>query len=78
MSINEIISLLDDDPSSSDFLISILWTAATNYKHDTLLRPFPPLYIREEQKDVDTLVRSQNIKEGISESYLKEVEDVIL
>ena len=57
MSINEIISLLDNDPSSSDFLISILWAAATNYKHDTLLRPFPPQYIREEQKDVDTLVK---------------------
>lgn len=57
MSSSEIISLVDNDPFSADFLISILWAAATNYKHDTLLRPFPPQYIREEQKDVDTLVR---------------------
>ena len=56
MSTDEIISVLDNNPSSSDFLISILWAAATNYKHDTLLRPFPPQYIREELKDVETLV----------------------
>ena len=54
---DEVISLLDDDPTSADFLISILWAAATNYKHDTLLRPFPPQYIKEEQKDVEKLVR---------------------
>ena len=60
-----VISLLDNDPSSSDFLISILWAAATNYKHDTLLRPFPQQYIREEQKDVDTLVRDCNHRNEI-------------
>ena len=57
MSSDEVLSLLDNNPISSDFLISVLWAAATNYKHDTLLRPFPSQYIREEQKDVDALVR---------------------
>ena len=57
MSNTEIISLLDNNPTSVDFLISILWAAGTSYKHDTLLRPFPPQYITEEQKDVDALVR---------------------
>lgn len=56
MSSDEIFSLLDNDPTASDFLISLLWAAATNYKHDTLLRPFPSQYIKEEQKDVDALV----------------------
>lgn len=57
MSNIEVISLLDNNPTSADFLISILWAASKSYKHDTLLRPFPPQYIKEEQKDVDTLVR---------------------
>ena len=50
-------SLLDNDPLSTDFLVSLLWAAATNYKHDTLVRPFPPQYLKDEHKNIEALVR---------------------
>lgn len=71
MSSDEVLSLLDNNPISSDFLISVLWAAATNYKHDTLLRPFPSQYIREEQKDVDALVKDISWIPSISDIVQK-------
>lgn len=55
----EFASLLDKDPLSTDLLVSLLWAAAANYKHDTLVRPFPPQYLKNdhEQKDIELLVR---------------------
>ena len=53
----EFASLLDKDPLSTDLLVSLLWAAAANYKHDTLVRPFPPQYRKNEQKDIELLVR---------------------
>ena len=53
---SEVVSLLDKDPLSTDLLVSFLWAAATNYKHDTLVRPFPPQYLKGEHKDIELLV----------------------
>nr|XP_055049298.1 protein mono-ADP-ribosyltransferase PARP16 isoform X1 [Misgurnus anguillicaudatus] len=55
-------SCLHRDPVASDLRCSLFVAAVQSYKHDSVLRPFPPRYLRGEikdfeelQKDVDTL-----------------------
>ena len=37
---------LERDVLAADFLVSIFWSAMTSFRHDTILRPFPPSFIR--------------------------------
>ncbi len=41
-----------------DFLLSLFWAAMSSYRHDTLLRPYPPMYREDEDKQIDEMVRS--------------------
>ena len=48
---------INDDILAYDFLTSIFVCAANSYRHDTVLRPFPPSYFNS-GKDFDSLVTS--------------------
>ena len=53
----DLLSALSTDMPASDCLVSLFWSALTNYRHDTVLRPFPSQYILTDgTKDVDGLV----------------------
>ena len=53
----DLLSALSTDMPASDCLVSLFWSALSNYRHDTVLRPFPSQYILTDgTKDVDGLV----------------------
>lgn len=45
------------DPIAADLQWSLFLAALKNYKYDSLLRPFPPMFINEnDDKDLNALV----------------------
>ena len=53
----QLLSALNSDLVASDFFVSIFWTAVNSYRHDTVLRPFPQLFIlQDNSKDIDGIV----------------------
>ena len=53
----EVYQRLSRDLTSCDFLLSVFWAAMTSYRHDTVLRPFPPHFVlADNAKDVEALV----------------------
>ena len=46
-------SLLEADLLACDALLSLLWTAASSLRHDSLLRPFPAFIPLTSQGDKD-------------------------
>ena len=52
-----VLSKIRKDPVAFDLQISLFMSALKNYRHDSLLRPFPSSFIKENQeKDVNELV----------------------
>ena len=50
-------SLLEHDLLAADFLAAVFWSAMSGFRHDTILRPFPPAFVGEEEhKDIEELV----------------------
>ena len=39
---DHVISQLNSDPLAAEFLLSVFWSAMSSFRHDTVLRPFPP------------------------------------
>ena len=55
--VDSILSKVKKDPFAADLQISLFMSALHNYRHDSLLRPFPPQYLRENgEKDTNGLV----------------------
>lgn len=53
----QLISALTKDPPASDCLVTLFWSALTSYRHDTVLRPFPQMFLfKDGNKDVDGMV----------------------
>jgi hypothetical protein len=48
--------LLEKDLKAVDLKWSLFIAACHTYRLDTCLRPFPPMYIKNETKDIDGLV----------------------
>lgn len=48
--------LLEKDPKSADLKWSLFIAACNTYRCDSCLKPFPPMYIKKECKDIDALV----------------------
>lgn len=49
---------LQRDLLATDFLTSLFWAAMSSFRHDTILRPFPPMFLSEEgHKDISGVVR---------------------
>jgi len=44
--LSTVLRLLDEDVLAADFRWSILVAAACSYRHDSVLRPFPPMLLR--------------------------------
>ncbi|XP_028399236.1 protein mono-ADP-ribosyltransferase PARP16-like [Dendronephthya gigantea] len=54
--IDKVLSKVKNDPCSADFQISLFMSALQNYRHDSLLRPFPSSYLHENgEKNTDSL-----------------------
>ena len=50
-------SLLEHDLLAADFLAAMFWSAMSGFRHDTILRPFPPAFVGEqEHKNIEELV----------------------
>ena len=50
-------SLLERDLLAADFLAAMFWSAMSGFRHDTILRPFPPAFVEEqEHKNIEELV----------------------
>lgn len=54
----DVSNALNKNLLGSDLTLSFLMAASANYRHDTVLRPFPPMYIESdgETKDYAQLV----------------------
>ena len=62
--------VIDRDIMAADFLVSIFWSAMTSFRHDSILRPFPPGFNDEvgdrniaphAHKDIEKLVSVRTI-----------------
>lgn len=60
-------SCLHRDPVAADLRCSLFVAAAQNYKRDSLLRPFPPRYISEDDKDFEELLSDVKSLPGVRE-----------
>ena len=58
----DVISVLNRDLLAADFLVCLTWSSAHSYRYDSVLRPFPSMYIDQMQaartKDIVSLVRT--------------------
>lgn len=50
--------LLEKDPKAADLKWSLFVAASNTYRYDSCLKPFPPMYIKNECKDIEALVLS--------------------
>lgn len=48
--------LLEKDPKAADLKWSLFIAACQTYRYDSCVKPFPPMYIKNETKDIDALV----------------------
>lgn len=54
-------SVIARDMLAADLLVSMFWSAMTSFRHDSILRPFPPSFVDEEShagyhKNIEKLV----------------------
>ena len=55
--VDSVMSKVRKDPFAADLQISLFMSALQNYRHDSLVRPFPPGYFHESgEKNTDALV----------------------
>lgn len=47
---------LQSDPMAADVKWSLFVSAANNYKFDSCLKPFPSQFVKDEEKDIESLV----------------------
>ncbi|XP_057324159.1 protein mono-ADP-ribosyltransferase PARP16 [Microplitis mediator] len=55
---NKVVSLkniINQDPQAADFKWSLFVAACHTYRHNTCLKPFPPMYVKNECKDIEGL-----------------------
>lgn len=48
--------LLEKDPKAADLKWSLFVAASNTYRYDSCLKPFPPMYIKNECKNIEALV----------------------
>ena len=47
-------AVIDRDLLAADFLVSMFWSAMMSFRHDTVLRPFPPAFVDEHMQGSNT------------------------
>ncbi|XP_012536292.2 protein mono-ADP-ribosyltransferase PARP16 isoform X2 [Monomorium pharaonis] len=50
--------LLEKDPTAADLKWSLFVAASNTYRYDSCLKPFPPMYIKNECKNIEALRRA--------------------
>uniref|UniRef100_A0A8C9RQC6 Poly [ADP-ribose] polymerase n=1 Tax=Scleropages formosus TaxID=113540 RepID=A0A8C9RQC6_SCLFO len=60
-------SCLRRDPVAADLRCSLFVAAAQSYKRDSVLRPFPPRYVFEDNKEFDALLADMSSMPGMRE-----------
>ncbi|XP_077989084.1 protein mono-ADP-ribosyltransferase PARP16-like [Glandiceps talaboti] len=56
MSKDNVLRKIDEDPVAVDVQLSLFMSAVQSYRHDTVLRPFPPMFINSSgEKDINSL-----------------------
>jgi len=63
-----ILRLLEEDVLVADFRWSILVAAACSYRHDSVLRPFPPMLLRR----IDVNIRHENTPSSHANGLLED------
>ncbi|KAK0080504.1 hypothetical protein PV325_013838 [Microctonus aethiopoides] len=53
--ISSLKNLLKRDPQAADFKWSLFIAACHTYRHDSCLKPFPPMYTKNETRDIEAL-----------------------
>ncbi|KAH0540851.1 hypothetical protein KQX54_020214 [Cotesia glomerata] len=48
-------NFISQDPQAADFKWSLFVAACHTYRHNTCLKPFPPMYTKNECKDIEAL-----------------------
>ncbi|XP_033329435.2 protein mono-ADP-ribosyltransferase PARP16 [Megalopta genalis] len=56
--ISSVKCVLEKDLKAADFKWSLFVAACNTYRYDTCLKPFPPMYIKNECKDIEALRRA--------------------
>lgn len=51
-------NLLNEDAQAADFRWSLFVSSCNSYRHATCLRPFPPMFIKNECKNIEELVNN--------------------
>ena len=66
-----------DDLPACDMQLSLFFAASSSYRQDSTLRPFPPMFVNNDYKDVDSLTYLMNklpdletIKQNIDSGFL--------
>ncbi|KAL2093387.1 hypothetical protein ACEWY4_010699 [Coilia grayii] len=60
-------SCLHRDPVAADLRLSLFLAALQSYKRDSVLRPFPPLYLTATNKDFEGLLKDASSLPGVRE-----------
>jgi len=68
LTLDAVIRHLDKDALVVDFRWSILVAAACSYRHDSVLRPFPPMLLRQSNDDNSNENPPENIANGMLEN----------
>ena len=61
-SVDTVARQLQRDILGGDFLVSLFWSAMNSFRHDSILRPFPPMFVEslseeeEGHKDIESVV----------------------
>ncbi|XP_062403945.1 protein mono-ADP-ribosyltransferase PARP16 [Sardina pilchardus] len=67
-SVRELVrSCLQRDPVAADLRLSLFLSAVQSYKRDSVLRPFPPLYLTGDTKDFESLLKDASSLPGVRE-----------
>lgn len=75
--VDSVLSKVRKDPFAADLQISLFMSALQNYRHDSLVRPFPPGYFHESgEKNTDALKDVANRIPGIKELNKNKLNDV--
>ena len=55
---NKLRSIIERDRLATDLKISLFSAALRSFRYDSILRPFPRIYVKLGEKQIDLLVRT--------------------
>lgn len=52
----QVANFIEEHPKEADLKWSLFCAAANSYRFDSILQPFPPLFMTDDYKEIDSLV----------------------